>query len=346
MPRAIVTPSLAETIRNIRLQNKIQAKQLAAHINKSAAYISKLENGKIQTVDTDELYSILQFISREESFIDLAEQIYKSLKLKYSAKEIDDQLWFVNFETVECLLPLPDSLINELNSRVEQLGITRHYLVTRINANEALTEEDKNNNAIPFNQWYQSRENGDSQSIKIMLPEDRLNDLLDKKYDVAPYIFVFCILFYLLKIEKYNETIHISSDSNVDLQNETTAILNSFKFFSISEKDRLISEMHSQEEINSALSSFDRENITIVNSIISGFQFASEQNIKSTNKQLKAFEANMRWDLGFMLRLISLNYSELQKTSISNRRNLLNEINELINKYRGFSEDQNRMESY
>ena len=34
MPRAIVTPSLAETLRNIRLQNKIQAKQLASHIGK------------------------------------------------------------------------------------------------------------------------------------------------------------------------------------------------------------------------------------------------------------------------------------------------------------------------
>lgn len=52
MPRAIVTPELAETLRGIRLQNKVQAKNLAAHIQKSAAYISKLENGNIQTIDT------------------------------------------------------------------------------------------------------------------------------------------------------------------------------------------------------------------------------------------------------------------------------------------------------
>ena len=60
MPRAIVTPSLAETLRSIRLQNKIQAKQLASHIGKSPAFVSKLENGSIQTIDTEELNSILQ----------------------------------------------------------------------------------------------------------------------------------------------------------------------------------------------------------------------------------------------------------------------------------------------
>ena len=52
MPRAIVTVGLGETIRNLRLQNKIQAKQLAAHIGKSPAFVSKLENGNIQSIDS------------------------------------------------------------------------------------------------------------------------------------------------------------------------------------------------------------------------------------------------------------------------------------------------------
>ena len=92
MPRAIVTPELTETLRGIRLQNKIQAKNLAAHIGKSPAFISKLESGNIQTIDTKELYSILQFISGENSSTELAEQIYASLRFKYSSKEIEEQL--------------------------------------------------------------------------------------------------------------------------------------------------------------------------------------------------------------------------------------------------------------
>ena len=52
MPRAIVTPSLSETIRSIRQQNKILANKVAAYVGKSPAYISKLENGDIKTIDT------------------------------------------------------------------------------------------------------------------------------------------------------------------------------------------------------------------------------------------------------------------------------------------------------
>ena len=347
MPRAIVTPSLAETLRAIRLQNKIQAKQLAAYIGKSPAFVSKLENGSIKSVDTKELYSILQFISQEESTVELANQIYNSLKLKYSTKEIEEQLWFVNYDTVECLLPIPAPLIDDFNARISQLDISRQYLADRINANEAISDEERLDSSIPYNQWYHSdRVNGNAQSIKISLSEERLSKILDKEYDVAPYVFIFCILFYLLKIEKYKEEVLITDEQNRELMQETTAILNSHKFLSISEKNRLLSEKQSQEEIQEILSSFDKDNIDILNDIISGFQFASDHNIKSTNEQLKAFGENMHWDLGFMLRIISMNYTSLKEISVSNRKNLLSEIEALVKRYSELPEDQNRIETY
>ena len=183
-------------------------------------------------------------------------------------------------------------------------------------------------------------------SIKIKLSEDQLNRILDKAYDVAPYIFVFCILFYLLKIEKYQDTISITDEQNREIMKETADILGGFKFLSISEKNRLITEKQSQEEIQEILNSFDKDNIEILNDIIAGFQFASEHNIKSTNEQLKAFGENMHWDLGFMLRIISLNYTSLKETSVSNRKNLLAEIEALVKKYCELPKDQNRIETY
>ena len=347
MPRAVVTPSLAETLRAIRLQNKIPAKQLAAHIRKSPAFISKLENGNIQTIDTEELYSILQFISGEESPIELAEQIYKSLQVKYTNKEIEDQLWFVNYDTVKCLLPIPGSIIDEFNSRIEQLGISRQYLALRINANEALSEKERNDSTIPINQWYhpENRE-GNVQNIKILFSEDWLCKILDKEIDVAPYVFIFCILFYLLKIEKCNDVIAITDDQNRELMQETTNILCSHRFYSVFEKNRLIAERESQEEILDVLNSFDRDNFDILSDIIAGFHVASEQNIKSTNEQLRAFQVNMHWDLGFMLRIISLHYSRLERTSFSNKKKLLQEIEALVDRYSELTDEQNRIETY
>lgn len=347
MPRAIVTPELAETLRGIRLQNKVQAKNLAMHIQKSAAYVSKLESGNIQTIDTEELYKILQYISNESNSTELANQIYRSLKFKYSSKEIEEQLWFVNYETVECLLPLPDELIDSFNARIEQLGISRQYLHDRINSNEAISQEEINDSSIGYNQWYhQKSKEGNSQSIKICLSDKNLDAILDKKYDVAPYIFIFSILFYLLKIEQYGNKIALSDEENSALMRKTTDELNSYKFFSISEKNILISEKQTKEEVQNLLSSFDRDNIEIINNILSGFRVASEHNIKSTNEQLQRFDQNMHWDLGFMLRVISLEFSSLETTSVSNRKNLLSEIESLIKKYSNLSEEQNRIEEY
>ena len=155
--------------------------------------------------------------------MEVAEKIYKSLKIKYSSKEIEEQLWFTNYDTVDCLLPIPEVLIQELNDRIKKLGITRQYLNERINANEALTSEEINDSSIPFNQWFhQKRIGGSAQSIKIKLSEKQMNKILDRQIDVAPYVFVFCILFYILKIESYGEAINLSDEENSALMKQTT----------------------------------------------------------------------------------------------------------------------------
>ena len=126
----------------------------------------------------------------------------------------------------------------------------------------------------------------------------------------------------------------------------TTDYLNSHKFLSIASKDQLLSERQNREEIEDILSTFDLENIEIVNEIISGFRFASECNIKKTNYELKKFSENMKWDLGFMMRILSLDFKALDNTSISNRRVLITEIEKLIEKYQQLPDEQNQIETY
>lgn len=346
MPRYEVTPGLAETLRAIRLQNKIQANKLAAHIGKSPAYISKLENGSIQTIAPEELSAILKFISGEDHSVELAEQIYASLKVKYTAKEIEEQLWFINYDTVECRIPLPRSLLEDFIQRITDLGITHQYLCSRINANEALTPEEIADESLPYNQWYQGKKAEGSQSIKIKLTEKQLSDLLGDKFELVPYVFVFCIAFYILKIEKHGDIVSISDEENASLMRAATDLLNSHKFYSISEKNLLIANKQTSEDVNDLLSSFDKDNMEYISDILSGFSFATDHNIKHTNEQLKAFAANMHWDLGFMLRIIGLNYKCLEETSVSNKRQLLSEIEALIQKYAAIPKEQNLIEEY
>ena len=348
MARVIVTQELADTLRTIRLQNKVQAKSLAAHLSKSPAYISKLESGNIQTIENSELYEILRFILNDaENQDDIAEQIYASLKFKYTKKEIEEQVWFTNFDTVERSIPIPESLVDELKSRMKKNGVSTQQLISRINANEALDVEELCDDSIPYNRWYhQKRIGGSAQSIKIRMSENQLRSILNKEVDVSAYVFVFCIALYIIKIENFGERVYISDDENNEIMAQATDLLNTHKFLSISTKDQLLSERHTQDKVEDILSTFDIENIEIVNEIISGFRFASECNIKKTNSELRSFSNNMKWDLGFMMRLVSLDFKSLEKMNISNRRKLITDIEKLIETYSQLPDEKNKIETY
>jgi len=347
MARVIVTPELADTLRSIRIQNKMQAKILAEHIEKSPAYISKLENGNIQTIDSLELRSILQFLSSDNSLDNIAEKIYASLKYKYSNEEIKEQLWFVNFDTIERKLPIPESLVDVIKTSMNTHSITREQLLRRINANEALTDEENDDKSISYNQWYhKNRIEGGAQFIKIRISSKLLDAILDKEADVSPYVFVYAIMFYVLKIEQYGERVEISDEENTELAAKAVDILNQHKFFSIEEKNALFSKKETQEEIFGLLSTFDRDNIEIISDILTGFKVVTEVNIKDTNERLKGFRENMLWDIGFMMKIISLDYKALEKTNVSNKRNLIMAIEKLLLEYSQMPESMNRIEIY
>lgn len=349
MPRAEVTPELSDTLRDLRIRNKIQSRSLAAHIGKSPAYITKLENNGIKSIDLEVLYEILNYITSDIAPVDLAEQIYEVLKIKYSSKEIEEQLWFVNFEEVKCLLPVPESLINEINALIEDLHVSRQYLLNRINANESLSDEEKNDPSIPYNQWVRSetKENGDFRnSVKIKLSIEFLNGLLEKKIDTSPYLYIRAIVFYLLKIQKYNDIVEISANQYMSLLQNTENILNSHKYYSITQKKRILSDTQSSEEIRSLMNSFDIQYHDLITDILSGLQFASAQNITLVNKQLETLSKNMHWDLGFVLRLISIDFCKLDQISFSLKKELILDIEKLVDKYRNMPKSIKTIENY
>ena len=347
MARVVVTPELADTLRSLRLQNKIQAKVLADHIGKSPAYISKLESSNIQTIDNNELNSILQFVSSGNISGDIVEEIYASLKYKYTKEEIKRQLWFTNFDTVERRITIPESLIDSIKTYMQTHRISREQLLKRINANEALPDEENSDDSIPYNQWYHRiRAGGNACSIKIRIDFKQQDDILDKKEKVSPYVFILAIMLYVLKIEQFGDQVKISDEDNKNLMKVAVDMLNQHKFFSISQENEWLPKKETQSKIVKLLDAFDNDNREIVNDIISRFKFAEEYNIKDINEQLNTFRENMRWDLGFMMKIISLDYKSLEKTSVSNKRDLIAKIETLILDCSQIPENMNKIETY
>lgn len=343
MSKVYVTKELAETIRSIRIENKIKSNALSHHIGKSPAYISKLEAGEINTLDFDVLNSILQYITKEnEVSEDLINKLYDSLEFKYTQEEIREQLWFINYDTVICKIPVPSYLINSINQLLEEHDITRDYLLTRINSNESLPEEERNDSKLPFNTWYHTNNpSGFSSSIKISMKKEKLDMLLDKETDMAPFFVMQAIMFYLYKIIEFRDQVYISQEDYKRIYNTSEEYLTSNGFMPFSEKKRRSRIAKSDSELESLMNPYDAELNNLITDIVNGFRFASEHNIKITNKRLESFSKNLHWDIGFMLKMISFNFSDLVDIKTENRRQLLEEIEKLVDKYANLSASEN-----
>ena len=349
MPKVQITEELATTIKRIRTDNSIKANAVANHIQKSPAYITKLEKGELKTIDSDTLFDILTFVSKEQgqSDFDLLDNIYSKLRVFYTPKELEQQVWFDNFESVWCKLPVPEDLIDEINKSIDDLGIDRNYLLSRINANEAISADViKKCDSTP-NQWkiIEASSEGRLTAIKIDLSDALFNRLLDKKEDTSSYIFIFCIVFYINKIRKFDKKVDISDSDYENLYRDTTEYLNKHYFFTVSKKNALISGAKDRKEAEQYLSIYDSENERILRDIINGLTFMSDVNIKKTNAQLDVFLKNMKWDLGFMMALISLDFSSLINTSHGNRKEILDRFKETIEEYKSLPKER-RIEEY
>lgn len=346
MPKIEVTEGLAQTIKMLRNQNGIKSKDLAEAINKTPGYITKLEKKELKTIDlelVDIIFSIL--LGDDYQKTETWENIYTTLQIKLSRTEIEYEVWFTNFDTVYRHIPVPDELIDFLNEKIVSLNIDRDYLLERINANEALSEEELQDESLKSNVWYQSI-GKKGVSIKIDMPREILFDFLDKKEDSFPYVFVFCILYYLLKIEKYGDVVYINEPQIAELNSETTTILNEYKFYSIVERENLVSTANTQEEIQSILSSFDNENINLVSELLNMFKFASDMNVRVTNERLSSFIRNLENDLWFVMKIISLDYQSLESIEFEQKREFIGEIETLIKKFSSVQKAKKDMETY
>lgn len=345
MSRVIITNELSDTIRDFRIRNNIQSTDLSLQLNKSPAFVSRIEKGKVKTIDSETLYKLLKCLIREESDTQIAEDIYRSLTIRYSSEEIKKQLWFTNFDTVKCYIPIPSSLIDDINDKISLMDISREYLLYRINTNEAIPDDEINDTSIPNNIWYISNKDGRI-NIKVLIKSEILNAILDKVKISMPYIYIMAISYYLFKIEKYGEKTEITNDEYFELMEKVTEYLNSFKFYSVSEKNKLLASSKSQEEYRQILNSFDVENYELVNRILSLIRYASDRNITDTNDKLKLLYKNMSWDLGFMLKALSLDYYKLDSLSFTEKKSLIGEINDLISSYLKESEHKPPIEYY
>jgi len=353
MAKYDVTPELAETIKSVRLQNHITSKSVAEHIGKSQSYMSKLEKGDIKTIHEEELTKIFRFIfGSDKGFQDFLNsalgRIFETLELRFTDQEIADQIWFDNYDTVLRLIPIPDELVDCLYARLQAIGLSIDALCARINANEGISPKVVNTDKYPFNEWQPFVVNHKIEFvfIKMRVSVSDITNILERKTRTANYVTVLAIAYYIIKTEKHGSIIQISEDDERAVMNEAYDLLSCYRFYSIAVKNKLNRQAHSHTERNELLSSFDRENILLVNEVLKYIKLISEIDIANTNKQLTSFVNNLKWDGGFMMRLISIPFADMENVSFTIKKQMLSEIYDIAMKYKELPAEQKRIETY
>lgn len=353
MAKFDVTPELGEIIKTVRMQNHVSAKSIAEHIGKSQSYMSKLEKGAIKTIQEEELTSIFRFIlgsqKNFQGFLDSAlGKIFDTLVIRYSDDDIDKQIWFDNYDTVIRQIPLPIDLIKNINDRMRSIGLSIEALCARINANEGIPSEVEQIEKYPFNEWcpYVVDHKFMYSFIKMQVTASEVTSILEGRISTSNYVTLLAIVYYLTKIEKCGERVNISEPEESSIKICTKEYLNQYRFFSIAEKNKLRRQAHSKAEQDALLSSFDQENNSLINGILTAFKLYSEIDITFVNKSLKAFVSNLKWDPGYMMRLLSIPFSELEISSFTVKKQMLSEIETIANRFGNLPSEQKALETY
>ena len=97
------------------------------------------------------------------------------------SKDLEDQTWFMNFDTVERRIPIPNGLIDYINKKISDLGLTISYVVDYVNKNEDLldiiSEHKIDINKYESNLWH--TEYIDGKPISFIVMKLNLNDIID-----------------------------------------------------------------------------------------------------------------------------------------------------------------------
>ncbi|WP_407313659.1 hypothetical protein [Desulfosporosinus sp. SB140] len=345
MPKVNITKELAEKIKELRINNKVKAVNLADHIKKSPAYITKLENGDIKKLDYDELLTIFDFISKDEEDFG---KIIDKLSLEPDLKE---QTWFLNFDTVTRKIPIPSDLVDYINKIISDLGLTISFVVNYVNQNDDLSDfNDKYNidvSKFKCNYWhtYEDPDGKISTFIRMELNLNQIIGILEKKIDTSNYVTIQSILYNLFRLG-HGSNVPLNDEDNEKIKEEVVNILNSYKFYSSIEKNRVLESAVTKQEFNSLLNEFDLTNRKLINEFLSYISFLSEFNIKYTNEKMVLVNQNFDWDASYLLSITSLPFCGLDNISKSMKKNLLEDIKNLIENYKNKPEPEKTIEFY
>lgn len=347
MAKFRLTEELAETIRELRIQKKILSKDMAVALNRSASFVSKIEKGTIKTITEEEFDTILELIFPDS--ISPQERVDKLVEFqikRYGLESSEDEAWFYNLDTVYRLIPIPQKLVEEINEILVETGINIDSLVTRINSNEDISESERKDTDLPYNEWIESKDSDVKLIIRMKVSKEEIEAILSGRQQACNFVTMQAIVHYLFKARMYPGNSQLVDDDILKVHRAWLELLDKHKFYTLSRKEKLLSQTRTKNEEKHILNEFDIENQDTINNMLRLIKMASDMDVLTTNKSLKRFVENMEWDFNLMIRIIGVDFASIGDCSFSNKIQMLHDIRDVMIKYRDMPEEEKKRDTY
>lgn len=335
MPKFVVTQNMGAALRNLRQKRNIKAIDVAKSIDKTGAYISKLEKGILNTIERDDFLNIVKTLSKNENeFNEAIELLLKDTSMEFSKEEADNEEWKMNVDLFYRKFSIPQEYLSIVRKKITDLNISIPELVSYINANSDLYSNEKFDKTLldssDKNRWIFN--NGNS-FIVVEVTEDDLESVIYKDGVATNYSMLLCILVSLFRLEKY---------SHDEAYKEAHKILSDLKIQTLTEKEAIMkaydkkNEMHTvlDQRENSELPEEDRKLLTFLYSFTKRVNsFAQMHDVEYVNKRMSTMTDNLKNDPILFMGYIGINLEKLKDCDFQIKKEFVKAVKDLVEEY-------------
>ena len=340
-----VTPELAILLKTMRAQNGISAKDLAKAIGKSPSYLSKLEAGTVKSIQKDLLTNIITFISDGDDFFeDCLPNAIKVLQSFMDPKRATSQAWLLQYDLVDRPITIPSAMVDDMNRRIAELPTDLAGVIAFTNANvdSEMSSSFAENMvlSLPY-------EEGDRLLVRVRLNEEDVTELFAKKRDVTNYLTIHSLVFTLMRMMEFGgETTKLPPDKAKVVLQDISAYMGQYNIHSLTGFSHMLSSEEFFDRQRPLAWPFEQTEDSALNEAVTFFREAMDHDALNTKKALDSFLELLNWDPAFAMKLISLPFHELEGLSFQNKKNLLEDLSAVVEKYNSMSDFEKRMETY
>lgn len=335
-----ITPELAKLIKTLRVQSGVSAKDLAERIGKSRSYVSKLESGSIRSIDRDALTRVLCVAADDDDLYGgVLPAAVKLLRSTMEPQRMVDQMWLMEYDVIERTVSVPAPMSDDIRRTLDQAHISAARLVAFANANI----DSQTPLSTPANELVIEGDRGKSRLLaRIQISEDEVNRLMEGGATTS-YFMLYVIVHALFRLRLYPSVeTKLPPDDAARVLRCVASYMDRWDIHSLVGFSHFLSSdefiAYQTPLAGAAPDVFDR--------IASQLREVASYDSANALTRLNAFDETLSWDPAFALKVMGLPFSHLGDMSFANKRALLAEIEEAVNRYTRMDDIERKMESY